>query len=73
MKYTGAEIIIRLLEKKGIEIIAGIPGSANLPLYKVLHDALELNEPVFVNVPIHYSEHVFPMGPPGESNKSMIG
>jgi acetolactate synthase-1/2/3 large subunit len=39
MKYNGAEIIIRLLEKKGIEIIAGIPGSANLPLYKVLHDS----------------------------------
>ncbi len=39
MKHTGAEIIIRLLEKKGIEIIAGIPGSANLPLYKALHDS----------------------------------
>jgi len=39
MKLTGAEIIIRMLEKKGIEIIAGIPGSANLPLYKVLHDS----------------------------------
>ncbi|MBN2762217.1 MAG: biosynthetic-type acetolactate synthase large subunit [Bacteroidales bacterium] len=39
MKHTGAEIIIRLLEKKGIEIIAGIPGSSNLPLYKVLHDS----------------------------------
>lgn len=39
MKQTGAEIIIRLLERKGIEIIAGIPGSANLPLYKVLHDS----------------------------------
>ena len=39
MKHTGAEIIIRLLEKKGIEIIAGIPGSANLPLYKALHES----------------------------------
>lgn len=39
MKQTGAEIIIRLLEKKGIEIVTGIPGSANLPLYKVLHDS----------------------------------
>lgn len=39
MKHTGAEIIIRMLEKKGIEVIAGIPGSANLPLYKVLHDS----------------------------------
>ncbi|MBN1144131.1 MAG: biosynthetic-type acetolactate synthase large subunit [Bacteroidales bacterium] len=39
MKHTGAEIIIRMLEKKGIRIISGIPGSANLPLYKVLHDS----------------------------------
>lgn len=39
MKHTGAEIIIRMLEKKGIEVIAGIPGSANLTLYKVLHDS----------------------------------
>jgi len=37
MKHTGAEIIIRMLERKGIEVIAGIPGSANLTLYKVLH------------------------------------
>lgn len=39
MKKTGAEIIVHMLEKKGIWIIAGIPGSANLPLYKVLHDS----------------------------------
>ncbi|MCK9208939.1 MAG: thiamine pyrophosphate-binding protein, partial [Salinivirgaceae bacterium] len=39
MKHTGAEIIVRLLEQKGIEIIAGIPGSANLPLYQILHDS----------------------------------
>jgi acetolactate synthase-1/2/3 large subunit len=37
MNYTGAEIIVRMLEQKGIEILAGIPGSANLPLYKALH------------------------------------
>jgi len=39
MKQTGAEIIIRMLEKKGIEFIAGIPGSANLPLYNALYDS----------------------------------
>lgn len=39
MNYTGAQIIVRMLEQKGIEIVAGIPGSANLPLYKVLHDS----------------------------------
>ena len=39
MKYTGAEIIIHMLEKKGIETIAGIPGGANLPLYNALSDS----------------------------------
>ncbi len=39
MKKTGAEIIIRLLEQKGIEIISGIPGSANLPLYDALSNS----------------------------------
>jgi len=34
--YTGAEIIIRLLERQGVRVIAGIPGGANLPLYDAL-------------------------------------
>lgn len=33
---TGAELIIRLLERQGTRIIAGIPGGANLPLYDAL-------------------------------------
>jgi acetolactate synthase I/II/III large subunit len=33
---TGAELTIRLLERQGISIIAGIPGGANLPLYDAL-------------------------------------
>jgi len=37
IKLSGAEIIIQLLEKRGIEIIAGIPGGANLPLYNALY------------------------------------
>ncbi len=36
MKTTGAELIMRLLERQGIEAIAGIPGGANLPLYDAL-------------------------------------
>ena len=36
MKYSGAEITIKLLEKEGIDIIAGIPGGTNLPLYSAL-------------------------------------
>ena len=36
MKMQGAELIIRLLERQGIEIVTGIPGGANLPLYHTL-------------------------------------
>jgi len=36
MKLSGAEIIIKLLERQGIDTIAGIPGGANLPLYDAL-------------------------------------
>ena len=39
MKMNGAEIIIRLLEKAGIEIIPGIPGGSNLPLYHALRQS----------------------------------
>jgi len=33
---SGAELVIRLLERQGVECIAGIPGGANLPLYDAL-------------------------------------
>jgi acetolactate synthase I/II/III large subunit len=36
MKLTGAQLIIRLLERQGIDVIAGIPGGASLPLYDAL-------------------------------------
>ena len=36
MKLNGAKAIVHLLERQGVEIIAGIPGGANLPLYDVL-------------------------------------
>ena len=36
---TGAELTIRLLERQGIETIAGIPGGANLPLYDALNSS----------------------------------
>jgi len=39
MRYSGAQIIIKLLEKYGIDIIAGIPGGANLPLYNALYES----------------------------------
>jgi len=34
--YTGAELIVHLLEQQGITTIAGIPGGAALPLYDAL-------------------------------------
>src|SRR5512142_2408151 len=36
MKVSGAEIITRLLERQGVEILSGIPGGANLPLCDAL-------------------------------------
>ncbi|HEX5048723.1 MAG TPA: acetolactate synthase large subunit [Gammaproteobacteria bacterium] len=35
-RYTGAEIVVRLLERQGVTAIAGIPGGAVLPLYDAL-------------------------------------
>lgn len=36
LQMTGAELIVRLLERQGIRTIAGIPGGAILPLYDAL-------------------------------------
>ena len=37
MKITGAQILRGLLERQGVQVVAGIPGGANLPLYDALH------------------------------------
>jgi len=37
--YTGAQILIKLLERQGIDLIAGMPGGANLPMYDALYDS----------------------------------
>ncbi|MBS0510738.1 MAG: acetolactate synthase large subunit [Proteobacteria bacterium] len=36
MRMTGAELIVRLLERQGVRTICGIPGGAILPLYDAL-------------------------------------
>ncbi len=41
-KMTGAELIIRLLERQGIRVISGIPGGANLPLYDALSQSRKI-------------------------------
>lgn len=42
MKYSGAEITIKLLQMAGIDTITGIPGGSNLPLYNALYKS-EIN------------------------------
>ena len=37
MELNGAQILIRLLERQGIDTIFGIPGGANLPIYDALY------------------------------------
>lgn len=37
MRVSGAEIIVKLLEMYGMDIVAGIPGGATLPLYNALY------------------------------------
>ncbi len=39
MKWTGASLILELLKRQGIRIVAGIPGSANLPLYDAIGES----------------------------------
>lgn len=39
MKRTGAQIITALLERQGMETVAGIPGGCNLPLYDALRES----------------------------------
>ncbi|MBN2310802.1 MAG: acetolactate synthase large subunit, partial [Candidatus Hydrogenedentes bacterium] len=39
MRRTGSQLITALLERQGIDTVAGIPGGANLPLYDALRDS----------------------------------
>lgn len=36
MKVSGAELVIALLEQRGVRLVAGVPGGAVLPLYEAL-------------------------------------
>jgi len=40
--YTGAEILIKLLERQGIQQLSGIPGGANLPMYDALSHSTQI-------------------------------
>ncbi|WP_320175813.1 biosynthetic-type acetolactate synthase large subunit [Maridesulfovibrio sp.] len=39
MEISGAKLVIKLLEQQGIEIVCGIPGGSNLPIYDALRDS----------------------------------
>ncbi len=39
MELSGAKLVVKLLERQGIEIICGIPGGSNLPIYDALRDS----------------------------------
>ncbi len=41
-QMTGAELILRLLERQGVRTVSGIPGGAILPFY----DALGARPPI---------------------------
>ena len=42
MKLTGAQIIVGLLERQGIDTVAGIPGGAILPFYDALSQSTRI-------------------------------
>jgi len=41
-RMTGAQLIVRLLERQSIRIVSGIPGGANLPLYDALSQSRQI-------------------------------
>ncbi|ROP56153.1 acetolactate synthase large subunit [Enterobacter sp. BIGb0383] len=41
-RYTGAELIVRLLERQGITQVSGIPGGTVLPLYDALSQSQQI-------------------------------
>jgi acetolactate synthase-1/2/3 large subunit len=41
-RLTGSEIAVRLLERQGVDVVAGIPGGAVLPLYDALGQSARL-------------------------------
>ncbi|XTZ38519.1 acetolactate synthase large subunit [Salmonella enterica] len=41
-RYTGAQLIVRLLERQGITTVAGIPGGTVLPLYDALSQSKQI-------------------------------
>ena len=36
MRFTGAQLVVHLLERQGITTVSGIPGGSILPIYDAL-------------------------------------
>ena len=41
-RFTGAQLIVHLLERQGISIVSGIPGGTVLPLYDALSQSTQI-------------------------------
>ena len=41
-RLTGAELVVRLLERQGVRMIAGIPGGPILPFYDALSRSTQI-------------------------------
>ena len=41
-RYTGAQLIVHLLERQGITMVTGIPGGTVLPLYDALSQSMQI-------------------------------
>lgn len=41
-RFTGAQLIVHLLERQGITTVAGIPGGTVLPLYDALSQSTQI-------------------------------
>ncbi len=37
-KMSGAQAVVEVLEREGVEVVFGVPGGANMPIYDVLYD-----------------------------------
>ena len=58
MQMTGAQLMVRLLERQGVRTVAGIPGGAILPFY----DALSGSAPAIAQLLQRRSYYFVPFG-----------
>ncbi len=42
MRFTGAQLVVHLLERQGITMVSGIPGGSILPIYDALSQSTQI-------------------------------